>query len=195
LELPLSYNSFISNLKGFEFRYIEKQYYILFFAVLEMLNEKIIKIESESQNEFIVTSNTQNKDNLFTLYQLLLRPFNNNKKIELKKYIYRIGIYGYYMTNIFSEHSIKKVIRKELLKKDLLVKKGIWPFISYNQRNKMQDDFDKINLENEKNKFISKINSKLNFNKEELEMIINTIHSNLLISLDTIRPAITLIGK
>ena len=195
MELPLSYKAFISNLKGFEFRYIEKQYYILFFAFLEMINENIIKIENESKNKFIVISNKQINDKLLSLYQLLLRPFNSNKTIELKKYIYRIGIYGNYTSNSFSGHSIKKVISKELLKKDFLVKQGIWPFISYNQGYQMGNDFDKINFENEKKMFISKIKDKLNLNKEELENIINIVHTNLLISLDTIRPAISAIGK
>jgi nucleoid DNA-binding protein len=59
----------------------------------------------------------------------------------------------------------------------------------------MEEDINKINFVFEKNKFISKIKDKLNLNKEELENIINIVHTNLLISLDTIRPAISLIGK
>lgn len=195
MELPLSYKVFFSNLKGFEFRYTEKQYYVLLFAFFEMISNNIIRVEIPSNNQFIINTNKRNNIE-FSLYKLLLRPLENNQnRMELEKYIFRIGIYGYYSTNTFSEYSIKKVIHKEFLEKGFLVKKGIWPFISHKLKYPMEEDINQINFENEKKNYISKINKKLNLNKEELENIINTIHSNLSISLDTIRPAITLVGK
>jgi hypothetical protein len=196
LELPLSYKAYFSNLKGFEFRYIDKAYYILFFAFLEMLDLNIIIIRNESDNKLFVIKSKQNIEVLFSLYKLLLRPLENNQPImELQKYIYRIGIYGYYSTNTFSKHSIKKVILKESFIKDILLKKGFWPFISYKLKYQLANDINQIDFEEEKNKYILKINHKLNFKTDELEIFINTVHSNLLISLDTVRPAITLVGK
>ena len=195
MELPLSYKAFFSNLKGFEFRYTEKQYYVLLFAFFEMISDNIISLEIQSDNQFLISSTNQNNISFF-LYKLLLRPLEyNQNSMELEKYIYRIGIYGYSWTNTFSEYSIKKIIHKEFLGKGFLVKKGIWPFSSYKLEYQMEEDINKINFVIEKNKFISKIKDKLNLNKEELENIINIVHTNLLISLDTIRPAISLIGK
>jgi hypothetical protein len=192
MDIPLSYKTFFSKLKGFEFRYTDKQYYVLLFAFFEMIIDNIIRLEIKSGCRFIISSIEQNNVP-YSLYKLLLRPLENNQnKMELEKYIYRIGIYGYYSTNTFSKYSLQKVIHKEFIKKGYLVKKGIWPFIFYKKNFQVEEE---INFETEKNRGISKINKKLNLNKEELEHIINSVHSNLLISLDTIQTAITLIGK
>jgi hypothetical protein len=196
LELPLSYKAFFSNLKGFEFRYTDKAYYTLVLAFFEMIDKNIIKIINATNKQYYITKPESKIENLFSLYRLMLRPLQNKQaKMELSKYVYRIGVYGYYLTNTFSKNSIKKVIYKELSEKNMLHKKGFWPFTSYKLKHHLEDEINKIDFEDEKNKFISRINQKLNLNVDELEKITSTVHSNLLTSLNTVRPAILQLGK
>ena len=115
MSLPLSHIAFLKGISEMDFRNNNTSFEVLSIGFYELVQNRVVNFV-EVDSDFIVS---QNKTTNNKFYTLLLRPLGKGE-LTLKKYVVRIGIYGYYLSNVFSKNSIKKILLNELKRMKIL---------------------------------------------------------------------------
>ena len=192
MEIPLSYQAFLINHNNIEFRYPEFSAAVLLFGFYELLLNDILILELDDNNFFVSSKN--NTDNNF--YNLLLRPLKiKEDKMLLNKFITRIGIYGYYLSNIFSKHSIKKVLRSELLHKNLLKSKRKLFFKKFYVVDEAKFILNNFDYKNDRENLEYSLKSKLGLNEKLFSKFIEITNIELNRAVNSIGWGINSLGK